>query len=268
MKISIPSLYKITLPILVLLLASCAGESDSGSSTTTTPSSGSSGSPAPSSIIGFKLVETVGRIVSVTGSNVSTVERGDTVTYSFINPNQILGAGLNTLPTTSWSYSKSGSTGTARLNYTVGKSVETLTFSTPTSGIYTSVSTLNSGSGVTHTGTFIVSTVSGGSTGSTGSTGGTTGSSCTAGSNGDLTIYTNEGDEGNITVQVDGSTVGTLSANFPSGSPTCGSSSSGAITRSLSPGTHRVTASSQGSSTWDGNVTVTSCGCLNYRLNE
>ena len=126
-----------TLCASLVLLTACGGESTSDSST----SSGSSASGAPSSIIGWKLVQ---RVVTNDGKS-TTIKPGNSVTYSFIDARTILGAGLNTLPTTSWTYSASGSSAIARLNYSVGYSIERLTFSSATSGTYRSESTLNSG---------------------------------------------------------------------------------------------------------------------------
>jgi hypothetical protein len=264
MKKSITNFYKISLPIFALLLASCSSGSDSSSSSP--PSSGSSAVGAPTSVIGKTLVQ------RVTGNDgkTTTIAPPGSVTYTFISASEILGAGLVTIPTTSWSYSRSGSTGTVRLNYSVGKSVEKLIFTSPTSGTYRSDSTLNSGLTGWHTGTFTVATASGGSTGG-GSTGGgsTGGGSTSGGTTGKITVYTNKSNTGGyIDVRVDGSGVGRLTQLFSSGSPTCGSTSNGAITRTLSPGSHSVTATAQNGSTWSGTANVVADGCLNFLLRK
>ncbi|HIJ83728.1 MAG: hypothetical protein HW380_2231 [Magnetococcales bacterium] len=125
------------------------GSSDSGSSTTV---------KVPSSIIGYKLVETVGTVEVLSGKP-NTLSSGDTLEYTFVSNNQILGKGLLTMPTTSWSYEvPSSNQAKITLTYSTGQSIDTLTFSTDTTGSFTGTHTLITGSTVKYTGTFIIST--------------------------------------------------------------------------------------------------------------
>ena len=247
---------------LAIVGCSATGEEDS------VPSSGSSGVGAPSSIISNKLVQRV--IESGTDDNIDVVQPGASVEYNFIDSRTIQGAGLNTLPTTSWSYSSSGSRATVNLNYSVGRAVESLTFTSSTGGTYRSVSTLNSGSSGWHTGTFTVSGISGGGSTGGGSTGGGStggGSACSTNNTGEITIYTTKSTGGATSVKIDGASVGSLTSYFPSGAPTCGvSSSSGAITKTLTAGSHSIFAEDDEATWGPSNVTISQCGCLTYTL--
>ena len=237
--------------MITLGLISCAETgSDIGSS-------GSSGTGAPDSIIGYKLVQTV------TGNDgkPTTISVGREIIYEFISSTTIYsGGGLAELPTTSWSYSASGDTGIVRLNYDAGYSVETLKFTSSTGGTYTSFSELNSGTTGDVSGTFII-TGSGTAADDTGTDG-----ACTE-TTGQLTIYTSVGDEGSIAVSVDGSSAGTLSSYYTTGGPTCGTSDSGTITRTLSAGSHSVSATSDTGSSWGPtSQSITACECLTLEL--
>lgn len=69
-----------------------------------------------------------------------------------------------------------------------------------------------------------------------------------------ISIWTSVGDEGTISVSIDGSSVGTLNRHFSSGPPQYGQT--GTITVSLSAGTYSITASSQSGSEWAGSFTL------------
>jgi len=111
---------------------------------------------APSTIVGYTLTQTVDR--SETTSSGSTSQRGDKVTYTFVDSTTVLGAGQATLPTSSWNFSRSGSKMTVNLNYgSIGKSKEELTFTSSTRGSYKSTTTLfQSGSVTTVWGSFVI----------------------------------------------------------------------------------------------------------------
>lgn len=66
----------------------------------------------------------------------------------------------------------------------------------------------------------------------------------------------------NISVNIDGAAVGTLTSYF-TGPPVCGQS--GTLTLTLPAGTHVLNAAS-GSTTWNGNVTITAGQCLVFKL--
>lgn len=218
------------------------------------------GGTAPSSIIGMKMVQTVSSSFADPGINV--VQPGDTVTYQFIDSTTIQGAGLETYPTTSWSYSVSGNTATVRLNYVNGFSEETLTFTSATGGTYRSFNQLNTGGSGEHEGTFTITDIFGGG-------GGGGDSACVTDNTGQISIYTSvDTGGGSISVSLDGGSVGTLTQLFTTGAPSCGApSDGGVITRTLSAGTHSVTANNTNASWGPSNVSITQCGCLTFELN-
>ena len=109
----------------VLFIGGCGGDEEGDNS-------GDSGSGAPESIIGWKMVQYVDR----NDGQPTTIGVGRTVTYSFIDEHTILGEGLDTVPTTSWSYTSSGSSATLNLNYEGGTEVHELTFTSETQGTY------------------------------------------------------------------------------------------------------------------------------------
>jgi len=94
--------------------------------------------------------------------------------------------------------------------------------------------------------------------------GGTGGPSETTGQ---IAIWTNS-QYGVDSVYLDNSYVGTLDSYYSSGTPTCGDS--GTITRTVTAGTHTVSASNSSTgTTWsEKNVTVTPGGCLTYILSD
>lgn len=69
-----------------------------------------------------------------------------------------------------------------------------------------------------------------------------------------ISIWTSVGDEGTISVRIDGSSVGALNSHFTSGPPQYGQT--GTITVSLSPGTYSITATSQTGSEWASSFTL------------
>ncbi len=85
---------------------------------------------------------------------------------------------------------------------------------------------------------------------------------CVVNDTGLLTIFTTVGDDGDISVSVDGNYVGTLTHHFGSQHPDCGSPNSGGIiTLTVSSGEHTLRASGQ-SATWSPFVVeVEQCGC-------
>jgi hypothetical protein len=76
-----------------------------------------------------------------------------------------------------------------------------------------------------------------------------------------LAIWTNNPTQ--VAAKVDGSSVGTLTSYFPTGTPTCGQN--GTITLSRTPGVHTITATA-GTLVWNGTVTLVSGQCLLYEL--
>jgi hypothetical protein len=79
---------------------------------------------------------------------------------------------------------------------------------------------------------------------------------------GRLSIWTNYSQQ--IAVRVDGTSVGTTTTYFSSGTPSCGQT--GTITVTVAAGTHSVGGTS-GSYSWNGSASVTAGGCTLYKLN-
>jgi len=140
----------------------CADDGDDDTTPATYSGSGTStGFQAPPSIFGYKMVQTV----KTNDGKSNTIGVGKTITYQFIDSNTILGDGLHAYPTTSWSYSKSGSTGTAVLKYENGESKDVLTFTSATAGTYRSDVKLITGTTGWHEGTFEITNVGTGTKG-------------------------------------------------------------------------------------------------------
>ena len=247
--------YKLTRVFATLLmicaLAACGGASGDSSS-------GSSSVPAPLSITGYTLSEnldpaqkTVHPAPGSTGIQFAT-----NIVYQFVNSSTILGIGLIQIPTQSWSYTASGNVAYVHLQMSTGVTDDILTFTTPTSGTFTTSGSLISGTTFTYGGTFSIQ-----SSGTSGSAG--TGSTGTTSTTGQVAFWTSR-TTGNITVSVDGASVGTLTQYYTS-MPTCGSS--GTITKTLSAGSHTMTASSSGVSWGPSTFTISAGGCLIYQLN-
>jgi hypothetical protein len=78
---------------------------------------------------------------------------------------------------------------------------------------------------------------------------------------GQLSIWTNYSTQ--IAVRVDGTSVGTTTTYFSTGTPSCGQA--GTITVTVPAGTHNVSGTS-GQYTWNGNVTVVAGSCTLYEL--
>ncbi len=133
-------LHVASVSAIAILLQACLDEGGGDSPDYSSP--GGSDVAALSSIIGYQMVQTVSQSGSDPG--ITVVQLGDTITYKFIDSTTIQGEGLNTYPTTSWSYTTSGSVGAARLNYTNGYSEEELTFTSSSGGTYYSYNQLNS----------------------------------------------------------------------------------------------------------------------------
>lgn len=160
------NILKTCLLITMLLLTACGGDGaePSGAVSPISNTGDSSTASALTDIIGYKIVQTVQRSESTGTGSIS--QPGDTVEYTYLSSTQVLGAGLTTLPTSSWSYTYSGSTATIQLNYgSIGDSREELQFTSAYEGTYKSITTLySSGSVTTVWGTFILSNTSSGGT--------------------------------------------------------------------------------------------------------
>ena len=268
------SIYRI-MAVLVLgssfLLAGCLdSDSSSGGS--------SSGDTAPSSIIGYKLVQTIDKAEVLETSGTATfLDRGDTLTYQFIDSTTILGEGLHTVPTTGWGYTANGNVADIWLQYTAGDVEDRLSFTSENGGTFTGIHTLyatayHSQSRVRYTGTFRISGVDGGGSGGTDDSddGSSTGSACETNNTGTLTAFvSNSQANGGVTLNVDGLGSRTTSHYFPSTAPSCGSTQTGVMTFSdVTAKSYSYSAHDQGPTmTWGpDSVTVPKCGCMLLEL--
>ncbi len=247
------SLRYVFITTVFSLLAACGGgESDS------IPSSSSSSVRAPSSIFGVKLVESLDpnskKVQPAPGS--SGITFANSITYQFIDANTILGEGLLVVPTLSWTYTTSGNVAYVHMQMQYGVTDEVLTFTSNTGGTFTTTGSLISGTKFSYAGTFTVGSVPSGTTGST--TPPTTSSST-----GQVAFWSADPNGGTITVNVDGSTVGSLTQYYTS-TPTCGGA--GTVTKTLTAGSHTLSASASGGTWGPSPFTVTAGGCLTYQL--
>lgn len=256
---------------LSLLLSGCGGGGGSGSS-----SSGSSSVGAPTSLIGKKVVMTVTKssyVPSSPGATISITQPGGTIEYTLVSSTQVIGKGLLTIPTISWSWALfTGNAGKLYMHMQYGDTTDTYTFTSSTGGTWHQSGSLVTGTTFQFDGTFTIATSSGttgsGSTGS-GSTGsGTTGSGTTSPTTGQITIWNSRSttQSGSTSVRIDNASVGSLNQYYTS-APTCGMTSNGAaITRTLSVGTHSFSAA-DGNLTWGpSSFSITAGGCLLYQL--
>lgn len=78
---------------------------------------------------------------------------------------------------------------------------------------------------------------------------------------GSVAFWSRVGDEGNITVAVDGTIVGVLDSHFPLGTPSPHCNDQGTLTVSLEPGEHECRATSTAGSTWAFKFVVFSNQC-------
>ncbi len=218
-----------------------------------TPSTGNNNVGAPSSIIAKTVVQTVTR----NDGSVNILGVGKKATYNFIDANTILGEGLHTLPTTSWSYSLRGNEAKVNFGYSVGYANDTWVFTSPSGGTYRSETGLNTGTKGWHEGTFTVSEYTGKTgTGSPGNGAGTGGGNAT----GQIAVWSGTASGGDISVFIDNTLVGTLTRYYTS-TPNCGDS--GTVTKTLPIGTHIISGKATGGTSWGPtNVTITAGGCL------
>lgn len=226
----------------------------------TIPDSGNSDIGAPTTVIGYTLVQSVEWSDGIEG----TITPGNSITYSFIDANTILGEGLNTIATTYWSYEREGTSNKGKLflDYGDGQgdSTEKLTFTTETSGTYESLINLDADPANNprrHTGTFIIKPNE--------SAEPTDPNACTS-NQGKITIYTTNGSSEDISVYVNGSYSGLLTHYYqPGDKPPCGEPTGIAqVTVTVAPGSYVVSGESA-SYSWDSStITVEACKCYTW----
>ncbi len=215
----------------------------------------------PSSIIGYKLIQTIGGVQLIqSGQGTSTLGPGQNLTYQFVDQQTILGAGLTTLPTRSWSYSRIGSNGAVvTLDYGVGGSVDTLTFNTETTGEFVGHHRIHqTGSHVRYAGTFRIDDVDPEALMEP----------CARNGTGSVTFWlSNSQAVSRVDLTVQGLGSRSTTSWFQS-APTCGASQSGTMEFLEVPaGTYTFTAKDQHNLTWGpAEVTVPVCQCVLFGL--
>ena len=266
-----------------IMLAACGGGSSGGSGVPDSGSGGSiGGAGAPASIIGARLVETVETVDFLQGSpnQVNVVQPGGTITYQFIDEQTILGEGVDVIPTTGWSYSRTGSnTAVVELHYVGGRSTEELTFTSDNSGRFVSHTELTHlGVRVRYTGTFRTSDIDtgtgtgGGSDGGSGDSGSGSGGSteaCVINDTGTITFWvSNPQAVGSVTVNLEGVGSRSTSHHFTGAGPACGSTGLGTMTFSDIPVRTYQWSANDATGTWGpGTVRISSaCDCVRFEL--
>lgn len=210
---------------------------------------------APSSIIGWKLVETIQTVQIVSGS-LNVLQPGQTLTYQFVDANTILGEGLNTLSTQSWYQQRMGRNAIfVELEYGHGASHHNLTFTTERSGTFDDQHFFHaSGNRVRYTGTFRIEEV--------------TASACELQQRGDLTVWLSDSSaDTRVDVTIDGLGTRSTSIYFTS-APTCGETGEGLMTfNDVQTGSYTLRAEDQGGGTWGpASLSVSACGCTLFEL--
>ncbi len=258
--------------LAVLGVAACNSSSGGGGGGGA-GSTGSSSAGAPDSLIGLKLVQTI----TDSDGKPTTIPVGDTITYQFIDSQTILGEGMNTVPTTSWSYQvTSGNTATVQLNYVGGATEEKLTFTSDNGGTFHTTGALNSGTTAWYSGTFVVSGLDGGSGGgsgdSSGGSGGTSGGdggtappACETNQTGTLTFWVSNPTGGTVHLTVSG--LGSRSTSqYWNSAPECGGTGTGYMTFTDVPAGSYPFNASDDIGTWSGTANVNTCSCTNFEL--
>ena len=244
--------------VILSLLSACGGSGDDGGGDSTS-------TPAPDSIIGYTLVETIQETNVLSSTSTSQfLQPGDTLTYRFIDSTTIQGEGFHVVPTLSWSYSASGNRAVVNLNYEAGVAEEELTFTSELGGTFSGTHELfSTGAKVNYKGTFRISDEST-------DTGGSTSGACETNNTGSLTVYVSASNPNPpVTVTVSGLGTRSTSHYFSSGAPACGSSVTGVMTfLDVTAGSYTFSASDNGGSvTWGpGVTTIPQCGCMTLEL--
>lgn len=255
--------------VILFMLAGLVGCMDDDEESGST----AAGDTAPASFIGKKMVQ------EITGNDgrETTIGLGSTITYQFIDATTVLGEGDNVVPTTAWSYEKTGSnTARVRLEYHNGASYtnEYLTFNSDTRGIFETEGMAGSTPGE-YNGTFVISDVSGGGTddgfgddGSGGDGGDDDVRACETNNTGTLTFWVSySGMQGSVNLNVSGLGSRSTSNYFSGSGPECGSTQVGAMTFNDVPATnYDYSASDSGGVSWSSSVPVDPCVCSRVEL--
>ena len=242
--------------LLALTLAACiedSGSSDDGA--------------APSSLIGKTMVQTI----TANDGRSTTISVGDTITYQFIDSTTILGAGDNVVPTTSWSYQRTGSN-TARVELVyhggISWSTDELTFSTASRGTFDTEANAGGTPGA-YSGTFVISEQSGAGGGDGGGGGSDNTPPCETNNTGTVTFWVSTSDVmGTVTVDVNGLGSRSSSYHYPGSGPVCGDTGTGPMTfTDVTATSYSYTAADESNISWGpASVTVPQCECVRVEL--
>lgn len=239
----------ICIAILTNLIIGCGG-GDGEDSNSSIPDYGNSNIGVPSSLIG----KTLKQIVTNNDGSQNVIGVGKSITYTFIDNKTILGEGLHTLPTTSWSYSKKiNNQAEVELEYSVGWAKDVLTFQTPTTGTYRSETGLITGTKGWHEGTFVLENYDA-------NTPLPPDNSTKAGQ----VSFWASSNSSPINITVENKPIGTITKYFPSGVPDCGSE--GTVTITLPIGTHTYTAKNDKNSWGPSQVKIEEDTCTTLQL--
>lgn len=261
---------------LGLTLAACGGGSDSasttlsggGSGSSTSTGSGSSGSTDTSSSSGsgsgsakyYRRTDN-GTAMALDGANSYFCSWSDCPSGATCGM-KIFGTDRGTavdwmIPTTANGGNKVKTT----FDITRTSSGLTLLYQGSRAGDYTPASSWNDATRGDNGYCGGTATSGGGSTGGTGT--GSTGSS--GGTTGQIAVFTRRSNVGSsISVSIDGSAAGTLTSYFVTGTPDCGDA--GTVTRTLSAGSHSLSATATSGSWGPTTVRIVAGQCLTFEL--
>lgn len=284
-KFSAPYRFLLSFVLLLVPVAGCdelVNAPDAGDSATV---------DLPPSIIGYKLVEKVeqGTLLEGDPAQIVILQRGETLTYQFVDGNTIVGDGLHVVPTVSWSYRRiSGNQAEVTFNYDAGVTTDTLTFHTEASGEFVGYHRRFAqgpfaAAYVRYEGTFRIGGLDpevaamgdgggpgGGDTGDGGPGGGGDGPApaCEQNQTGTVTFWVSwSGFDTQVDLDVSG--LGSRSTRYWFDSaPACGQNQEGTMEfRDVAAGTYSFTARDRGGTQWGpGDVTVRTCRCLLFEL--
>ncbi len=236
------------LAFIIFTLSACGGSDSGGSSSSS--GGGTSGSGANGGTY-FTRTDTPGTAVTLSGSASQFCSWSDCPSGPTCGI-KVKGTDYGTY--VDWNIPNGNGTYTTdRFYVTPTNSGFQFTYNNSRVGDYASVSSWAAAT-QGDTGGYCSGTTSGGGGGAGGSTGTT----------GQVSVWTSHSTGGYISVSLDGSSAGTLTSYFTS-TPTCGAS--GTITKTLSVGSHSLSASNS-SATWGpSSFSITAGSCLLFRLN-
>lgn len=247
---------------LMVLAVACLASACGGGDSDNTPTSGNSTTGVSANLLGKTVVKTVARngvtkVNPVTGGAPVLRGPGETSTLTFVDTHTVLSEGFVAIQTTSFNYTVNGNVAKTEMVYgAAGWQNDTFTFTSANGGTFHTDTGLQSGAAGWTEGTFTTTPYTG-TTAVTPPSGSTT--------TGQIAVWTSRSttNSGSTKVTIDGSYAGALTQYYTN-APTCGAN--GTVTKTLSVGSHTVSAA-DGSTTWSpSNVTISAGGCLTFEL--